>query len=74
MFHDTVLCIASGMGTFGKTVLRGFLKTDLAEIHILSRDEKKQEEISMSCAKDKIKPYIGGCLRLSKCLWCTILN
>lgn len=65
MFSDKTLLITGGTGSFGNAVLRRFLTTDIAEIRILSRDEKKQDdmrhayqETHPSCA-GKIKFYIG---------------
>ena len=48
MFTGKTLLITGGTGTFGKAVLRRFLQTGIREIRILSRDEKKQEEIRLS--------------------------
>jgi UDP-glucose 4-epimerase len=44
MFRDKILVITGGTGSFGNAVLEHFLQSDLAEIRIFSRDEKKQEE------------------------------
>lgn len=59
MFNDKVLMITGGTGSFGNTVLNRFLKTDVKEIRIFSRDEKKQEEMRISLNNDKLKFYIG---------------
>lgn len=65
MFTDKVLLITGGTGSFGNAVLNRFLKTDIAEIRIFSRDEKKQDEMRHDFqAKipefaEKIKFYIG---------------
>ena len=62
---NTVLLITGGTGSFGNAVLRRFLTTDIAEIRILSRDEKKQDDMRHAYQKwnpqyaDKIKFYIG---------------
>ena len=53
------LLITGGTGSFGNAVLRRFLKTDIAEIRILSRDEKKQDDVRKKYASDKLKFYIG---------------
>ncbi len=45
MFTDKVIAITGGTGSFGQHILKGFLATDVAEIRIFSRDEKKQEEM-----------------------------
>jgi UDP-glucose 4-epimerase len=59
MFKDKILMITGGTGSFGTTVLRKFLSTDLKEIRVFSRDEKKQEEIRMAFNNSKLKFYIG---------------
>lgn len=59
MFKDKVLMITGGTGSFGNTVLKRFLSTDVREIRIFSRDEKKQEEMRISLNNDKLKFYIG---------------
>lgn len=51
--------ITGGTGSFGSTVLRRFLETDVREIRIFSRDEKKQEDMRISLANEKIKFIIG---------------
>ncbi len=59
MFDDKVLMITGGTGSFGNTVLRRFLNTSVREIRIFSRDEKKQEDMRIALANDKVKFYIG---------------
>ena len=59
MFNDKVLLITGGTGSFGNAVLKRFLKTEVREIRIFSRDEKKQEEMRISLNNSKIKFYIG---------------
>src|SRR5690606_9320976 len=59
MFDDKVLMITGGTGSFGHTVLRRFLNTNVREIRIFSRDEKKQEDMRIALADDKVKFYIG---------------
>jgi len=59
MFDNKVLMITGGTGSFGHTVLRRFLDTDVREIRIFSRDEKKQEDMRIATANDKVKFYIG---------------
>lgn len=51
--------ITGGTGSFGNTVLRRLLKMDVGEIRIFSRDEKKQEDMRIELANDRIKFYIG---------------
>lgn len=64
-FKDKTLLITGGTGSFGNAVLNRFLKTDIGEIRIFSRDEKKQDDMrhefqaKMPEAADKIKFYIG---------------
>lgn len=59
MFNDKVLLITGGTGSFGNAVLRRFLDSDLKEIRILSRDEKKQDDMRKRYAHPKLKFYIG---------------
>jgi UDP-glucose 4-epimerase len=59
MFKDKVLLITGGTGSFGNTVLKRFLNTEVKEIRIFSRDEKKQEEMRISLDNSKLKFYIG---------------
>ncbi len=59
IFQDKVLLITGGTGSFGHAVLDRFLKTDIKEIRIFSRDEKKQEDMRIKYKNDKIKFYIG---------------
>ena len=59
MFNDKVLLITGGTGSFGNTVLNRFLKTDVREIRIFSRDEKKQEEMRIALNDPKLKFHIG---------------
>jgi UDP-glucose 4-epimerase len=59
MFAGKTLMITGGTGSFGNTVLRRFLNTNVREIRIFSRDEKKQEDMRIAMANDKVKFYIG---------------
>ena len=59
MFKNKVLMITGGTGSFGRTVLKRFLSTDVHEIRIFSRDEKKQEDMRIALNNDKLKFYIG---------------
>jgi UDP-glucose 4-epimerase len=59
MFKDKILMITGGTGSFGNTVLRRFLSTDVKEIRIFSRDEKKQEEMRIALNHPKLKFHIG---------------
>ncbi len=59
MFKDKTLLITGGTGSFGNAVLNRFLKTDIKEIRIFSRDEKKQDDMRKLYMNDKIKFYIG---------------
>lgn len=59
MFKNKVLMITGGTGSFGNTVLKRFLSTDVREIRIFSRDEKKQEEMRIALNNSKLKFYIG---------------
>lgn len=59
IFKDKTLLITGGTGSFGNAVLNRFLNTDIKEIRIFSRDEKKQEDMRIKYKNDKIKFYIG---------------
>lgn len=59
MFKDKVLLITGGTGSFGNAVLDRFLNTDIGEIRIFSRDEKKQDDMRKKYNNSKIKFYIG---------------
>lgn len=59
MFGGKVLLITGGTGSFGNAVLNRFLDTDIAEIRIFSRDEKKQDDMRKRYANPKLKFYIG---------------
>ena len=58
-FQNKTLLITGGTGSFGNAVLKGFLDTDIAEIRIFSRDEKKQDDMRKKYANPKLKFYIG---------------
>ncbi|MBU3918011.1 polysaccharide biosynthesis protein [bacterium] len=60
MFRNKTLLITGGTGSFGNAVLRRFLNTDIKEIRVFSRDEKKQEDMRISLASPKVKFYIGN--------------
>ena len=60
MFDGKTLLITGGTGSFGNAVLRRFLNTDIKEIRIFSRDEKKQEDMRIRLANPKVKFYIGN--------------
>lgn len=59
MFKNRILLITGGTGSFGNAVLRRFLDSDLSEIRILSRDEKKQDDMRKKYHNPKLKFYIG---------------
>ncbi len=59
MFKDKVLLVTGGTGSFGNAVLRRFLDSDVAEIRILSRDEKKQDDMRKRYNSAKLKFYVG---------------
>ena len=59
MFEKKILLISGGTGSFGNAVLRRFLDTDIAEIRIFSRDEKKQDDMRKHYGSAKLKFYIG---------------
>jgi len=59
MFKNKILLITGGTGSFGNAVLNRFLSTDISEIRIFSRDEKKQDDMRKKFNSDKLKFYIG---------------
>jgi len=59
MFKDKILMITGGTGSFGNKVLKRFLSTEVGEIRIFSRDEKKQEDMRVELNNPKLKFYIG---------------
>jgi UDP-N-acetylglucosamine 4,6-dehydratase/5-epimerase len=59
MFNTKTLLITGGTGSFGNAVLKRFLNSDIAEIRIFSRDEKKQDDMRKHYASTKLKFYIG---------------
>lgn len=65
MFSNKTLLITGGTGSFGNAVLKRFLRTDISEIRIFSRDEKKQDEMRHQYNNDKVKYYIGDVRDLS---------
>lgn len=58
-FTDKILLITGGTGSFGNSVLKRFLDTDIKEIRIFSRDEKKQDDMRHRIQNQKVKFYIG---------------
>lgn len=59
MFNNKTLLITGGTGSFGNAVMQRFLNTDIKEIRIFSRDEKKQDDMRKLYKNDKLKFYIG---------------
>ncbi|MBT9147821.1 MAG: UDP-glucose 4-epimerase [Syntrophomonadaceae bacterium] len=59
MFKDKTLLITGGTGSFGNAVMKRFIDTDIKEIRIFSRDEKKQDDMRKLYRNDKLKFYIG---------------
>lgn len=59
MFKDKILLITGGTGSFGNAVLEKFLNTEIKEIRIFSRDEKKQHDMRVALNSTKVKFYIG---------------
>ena len=59
MFKNKTLLITGGTGSFGNAVLKRFLSTDISEIRIFSRDEKKQDDMRKALNSSKVKFYIG---------------
>jgi len=59
MFKHKILLITGGTGSFGNAILRRFLNTDIKEIRIFSRDEKKQDDMRKQYNNEKLKFYLG---------------
>ncbi|WP_446786930.1 polysaccharide biosynthesis protein [Macellibacteroides fermentans] len=59
MIKEKILLITGGTGSFGNAVIQRFLKTDVKEIRIFSRDEKKQHDMRLQYNNEKLKFYIG---------------
>ena len=59
IFKDKTLLITGGTGSFGNAVLKRFLDSDIKEIRIFSRDEKKQDDMRHQLQNPKVKFYIG---------------
>jgi UDP-glucose 4-epimerase len=59
MFKDKTLLITGGTGSFGNAVIRRFLHSDISEIRVFSRDEKKQDDMRNEIRSPKLKFYIG---------------
>ena len=59
LFNNKTLLITGGTGSFGNAVLKRFLESDIAEIRIFSRDEKKQDDMRKRFSSPKLKFYIG---------------
>lgn len=73
MFKDKVLLITGGTGSFGNAVLKKFLNTDIKEIRIFSRDEKKQHDMRVELQNPKVKFYIGD-VRDYQSIWNALEN
>ena len=65
MFNNKTILITGGTGSFGNAVMKKFLTTDIGEIRIFSRDEKKQDDMRKQYKNDKLKFYIGDVRDLS---------
>ena len=59
MFKNKTLLITGGTGSFGNAILRRFLESEISEIRIFSRDEKKQDDMRKKYANPKLKFYLG---------------
>ena len=67
MFKNKILLITGGTGSFGNVVLQKFLSSEIGEIRIFSRDEKKQDDMRQHYQNEKIKYYIGD-VRDKRCI------
>lgn len=65
MFKNKTLLITGGTGSFGNAVLNKFLETDIGQIRIFSRDEKKQDDMRKKYNNDKVKFYLGDVRNIS---------
>lgn len=70
MFKDKTLLITGGTGSFGNAVIKRFLNTDIKEIRIFSRDEKKQNDMRMKYSNPKLKFLIGDVREISSVKTC----
>ena len=59
MFENKILLITGGTGSFGNAVLKRFIDSELSEIRIFSRDDKKQEDMRLAFSNSKVKFFIG---------------
>ena len=59
MYKDKILLITGGTASFGNAVLRRFLDTEISEVRVFSRDEKKQDDMRKKYNNPKLKFYIG---------------
>ena len=59
MFTNKIAAITGGTGSFGRRILRYFLTTDIREVRVFSRDEKKQEEVRHDFMDPRVRSYIG---------------
>ena len=71
MFKNKTLLITGGTGSFGNAVMKRFLATDIKEIRIFSRDEKKQDDMRKMYNNNKLKFYIGDVRDKEsiRCVW-----
>ena len=58
MFKDKILLVSGGTGSFGNAVIRRFLNSDIGEIRVFSRDEKKQDDARKRYNSNRLKFYI----------------
>jgi UDP-N-acetylglucosamine 4,6-dehydratase len=68
MRQGGVLLITGGAGSFGNAVLRAFLNSEIGEIRIFSRDEKKQDDQRKFYRSAKLKYYVGEPCKLAVCV------
>ena len=59
MYSDKTILVTGGTGSFGNALVKRLINTDIKEIRIFSRDEKKQEDMRVSYKNDKLKFFIG---------------
>ena len=68
IFNNKKLLITGGTGSFGNAILHRFIESDISEIRIFSRDEKKQDDMRKKFNSDKVKFYIGDVRDYASCL------
>ena len=74
MFDNKTILITGGTGSFGETLAYKFLKTDIGQIRIFSRDEKKQDDLRIKLSNNKVRFYLGDVRDISSIKTARILK